>query len=86
MTRKAGSLRRGRSRTPRPGRRACWLEFEWDGARLMAVRGYQGADHRAPRVYERTMQYQDDRLVSEEIKSQSKTSKIKYNYNAGQTV
>jgi hypothetical protein len=53
---------------------------------LAAVRGYQGSDRRAPKVYERTMQYQDGRLISEEIRSQGKTSKTKYNYNAGRLV
>jgi hypothetical protein len=62
------------------------VEFEWDGTQLAAVRGYQGSDRRAPKVYERTMQYQDGRLISEEIRSQGKTSKTKYNYNAGRLV
>ena len=60
------------------------VDFEWDGMRLMAVRAYQGADtnHRA-KIYERTLQYQDNRLVSEETQYQGKTSKIRYNYNGG---
>jgi len=65
-----------------PGDR--WVDFEWDGDRLTAVRGYQGADatHRT-RVYDRTLQYQEDRLVSEEVQFQGKTSRIRYNYNGG---
>jgi hypothetical protein len=61
-----------------------WVDFEWDGWRLTAVRAYQGADagHRA-KVYERTLQYQDNRLVSEEVQVQGKTSRIRYNYNGG---
>ena len=34
-------------------------------------------------TYERTMEYQDGRLVSEQIQSQGKTWRIKYNYNGG---
>ena len=65
-----------------PGDR--WVDFEWDGDRLTAVRAYQGADaaHGA-KVYERTQQYQDNRLVSEEIQFQGKISRIRYNYNGG---
>jgi hypothetical protein len=62
------------------------VEFEWDGMQLAAVRGYQGNDRHAPKVYDRTMQYQDGRLISEEIRSQGKTSKTKYNYIAGRLV
>jgi hypothetical protein len=61
-----------------------WTDFEWDGLKLIAIRAYQGADmaHRV-KVYERTMQYQDNRLVSEEIQSQGRSSKVRYNYNGG---
>jgi len=61
-----------------------WLDFEWDGTRLTAVRGYQGSDaaHRT-KIYERTMQYQDNRLVSEEVQYQGKSSKVHYNYTGG---
>ncbi len=61
-----------------------WTDFEWDGQKLLAIRAYQGADaaHRT-KVYERTMQYQDNRLVSEEIQSQGKSSKVRYNYTGG---
>jgi hypothetical protein len=64
-----------------------WVDFEWDGMRLIAVRGFQGSDatHRA-KIYERTMQYQDTRLVSEEIQFQGKSSKVRYNYNGGRLV
>lgn len=64
-----------------------WLEFEWDGLQLDAIYGYQGKDesHRS-KVYEREMQYQDGRLVGEEIQSQGKTSRIRYTYNAGRLV
>jgi hypothetical protein len=64
-----------------------WLEFEWDDNQLQTISAFQGADaaHRA-KLYERTLQYQDGRLVSEEIKAQGKTSHIKYNYNAGRLV
>jgi len=64
-----------------------WVDFDWDGLRLTAVRAYQGADadHRT-KIYERTLQYQDNRLISEEIQFQGKTSKIRYNYNGGRLV
>lgn len=53
------------------------LEFEWNGAQLTAIRGYQGKT----RTYERTMQYQGGRLVSEEIQGQGKGSRIRYTYS-----
>jgi hypothetical protein len=64
-----------------------WVDFEWDGQRLLAVRAYQGADaaHRTP-VYQRTLQYQDNRLLSEEVQFQGKSTKIRYNYNGGRLV
>lgn len=62
------------------------LEFEWDGSRLMAVRGYQGDDKRRAKVYERTLQYQDERLIAESIQSQGKPSHIKYNYNGNRLI
>jgi hypothetical protein len=58
------------------------LEFEWSGLRLMAIRGYIGK----AKNYERTMQYLEDRLVSEEIQAQGKASQIKYTYAAGRLV
>jgi len=60
------------------------LEFEWDGPQLQSVTGYQGSDqnHRG-KIYQRTLQYADGRLVGEEIKSQGKISHIKYIYNGG---
>ena len=64
-----------------------WVDFEWDGQRLLAVRAYQGADaaHRTP-VYQRTLQYQDNRLLSEEVQFQGKSTKIRYNYNGNRLV
>lgn len=63
------------------------LEFDWDGLQLTAIRGYQGADpkHRS-QIYERTMHYEEDRLVAEDIQSGGKSSRIKYNYNGGRLV
>jgi hypothetical protein len=60
------------------------LDFEWDGQHLAAVHGFQGTDanHRS-RVYDRTMQYEDGRLVAEEISDSGKSAHIKYNYNGG---
>ncbi len=54
------------------------LEFEWNGMQLTAIRGYLGKT----KNYERTMEYQDGRLVAEEIQGQGKPSHIKYNYLA----
>ena len=64
-----------------------WLEFDWNGLQLAAVRGYQGADekHRV-KNYERTLQYQDGRLVAEDIQSQGKPAHIKYTYNGNRLV
>ena len=56
-----------------------YLEFDWDGQQLTAVRGYQGKS----KIYERTMQYQDGKLVGEEVQGQGKTAHIKYVYNGG---
>jgi hypothetical protein len=64
-----------------------WLEFEWNGLQLAAIRGYQGADEKTrARNYERTMQYQEGRLASEEIQAGGKSSRIKYTYNGGRLV
>ncbi len=64
-----------------------WLEFEWNGWQLDAIRGYQGKDEKqSSKIYERSLLYQDDRLVSEEVHSQGKTSRIKYAYNGGRLV
>jgi hypothetical protein len=60
------------------------VEFEWNGAQLQAVHGYSGIDpSRRVRTYERTLEYQDNRLVAEEIHGGNKNSKIKYVYNGG---
>jgi hypothetical protein len=63
-----------------PGEEA--LEFEWNGMQLTAIRGYAGKI----KNYERTMQYQDGRLVSEETQSQGKPSLIKYTYVSNRLV
>lgn len=61
-----------------------WVEFDWDGRNLAAIRGYRGPDagHGA-KIYQRTMRYEGDRLISEEIEFQGKSGKVKYNYNGG---
>ncbi len=64
------------------------LEFEWDGLKLMSIHGYQrGADeaHRT-KIYERSMEYQDNRLMGEEIRSNGKPSHIKYVYDGATLV
>ena len=58
------------------------LEFEWNGDQLAAIRGYIGQN----KNYERTMQYDGGRLVSEEIQGQGKPSHIKYIYSADRLV
>jgi hypothetical protein len=58
------------------------LEFDWSGSRLTAIRGYTGK----VKTYQRTMQYLDDRLVTEEIQAQAKSSQIKYTYAAGRLI
>ena len=58
------------------------LEFEWDGMQLAAIRGFQGK----AKIYERTMQYQGGRLISEEIQGQGKPSRIKYTYAGNRLV
>jgi len=63
-----------------PGEQA--LDFEWNGMQLTSIRGYVGKT----RNYERTMQYQDGLLVSEEIQVQGKPSRIKYSYAANRLV
>lgn len=52
------------------------LEFEWNGMQLAAIRGYLGTN----KNYERTLQYEDGRLVAEEIQGQGKPAHIRYNY------
>ena len=53
------------------------LEFDWSGTQLNAIRGYQSK----AKTYERTMQYQDGKLVGEDIQGSGKASRIKYTYN-----
>lgn len=59
------------------------LEFDWDGWQLTAIRGYRGLGNQRRQVYERTMEYQDGRLVAEQTQSQGKSWRIKYNYTGG---
>jgi hypothetical protein len=59
-----------------------WLEFEWDGAQLRAVRGFKGPDGRnRVKTYERVLQYQAGQLLSEEIRiARGQTAQITYKY------
>ncbi len=52
------------------------LEFDWSGMQLNAIRGFQAKI----KTYERTMQYQDGKLVAEEVQGPGKASHIKYTY------
>ena len=58
------------------------LEFDWSGMQLNAIRGFQAK----VKTYERTMQYQDGRLVAEEIQGPGKASHIKYTYDGNRLV
>jgi hypothetical protein len=58
------------------------LEFDWSGMQLNAIRGFQGK----AKTYERTMQYQDGRLVAEEVQGPGKPSHIKYVYSGNRLV
>jgi hypothetical protein len=49
---------------------------------LNAIRGY----HSKVKTYERTMQYQDGRLVGEEIQGSAKASRVKYTYNGNRLI
>ncbi|MCC6538648.1 MAG: hypothetical protein IT162_13920 [Bryobacterales bacterium] len=73
-----------------PGARPPVLaEFKWNEMRLQAVRVYQLTTPDSPRgaqIYERTMQYQQDRLVGEEFRAGQKDGKIKYVWNGATLV
>jgi hypothetical protein len=58
------------------------LEFDWSGMQLNAIRGFQSKI----KTYERTMQYQDGKLVSEDIQGSGKPSHIKYTYTGNRLV
>jgi hypothetical protein len=49
---------------------------------LNAVRGFQAK----VKIYERTMQYQDGRLVAEDVQSSGKSSRTKYTYAGNRLV
>jgi hypothetical protein len=53
-------------------------DFEWNDLRLANVKVYQSGGQL---IYERTMQYVQDRLVGEEFRMGQKDGKIKYVYN-----
>jgi hypothetical protein len=62
------------------------VQFEWQDSKLMAVRGFQvhGQD-KAP-VYNRTLQYEGDRLIAEDIEAQGRVSHIKYRYEGDRLI
>ncbi len=65
------------------------VEFEWDGPRLMAVRGYDlpgGSEKDKAKVYERTLTYREGKLIEEEIHERGATNHIKYTYNGDDLV
>jgi hypothetical protein len=53
-------------------------EFEWNDLRLASVKVYQSGGQL---IYERTMQYVQDRLMGEEFRMGQKDGRIKYVYN-----
>jgi hypothetical protein len=58
------------------------LEFDWSGMQLNSIRGFQGK----ARTYQRTMQYQDGKLVAEDVQGPGKASHIKYTYSGNRLV
>jgi hypothetical protein len=80
----------GRIRTARllrengAGEDSLLLECDWDGNRLRAIRGYEipnGDENARAKVYERVLTYQEQKLVSEEIRERGNTRHIKYSYS-----
>ena len=49
---------------------------------LNAIRGFQAK----AKTYERTMQYQDGKLVAEEVQGPGKAARIKYTYSGNRLV
>jgi hypothetical protein len=58
------------------------LEFDWSGMQLNAIHGFQAKTQ----TYERTMQYQDGKLVAEDVQGPGKASHIKYTYSGNRLV
>ena len=58
------------------------LEFDWSGMQLNAIRGFQGKI----KTYERTMQYQDGKLVGEEVQGSGKPSHTKFTYSGNRLI
>ena len=58
------------------------LEFDWSGMQLNAIRGFQSK----AKIYERTMQYQDGKLVAEDVQGPGKAARIKYTYSGNRLV
>lgn len=62
-------------------------EFEWNGLQLTAIRGYEGPEEqRRTKIYERTLQYADTRLISETVMLQGRSSRINYSYKGDKLV
>lgn len=62
------------------------VEFEWNDLRLEAIRAYESGGAatavKGHLLYERTMQYQNDRLMGEQIRAGKQDAKIKYQWAA----
>jgi hypothetical protein len=86
----------GRVRTARqlPGRDGppgaeVLVECDWTGMKLTALRAYQlvgGDEKKRALIYERRQNYQDNRLVLEEIQTRGKTFRIRYIYKGDQLI
>jgi hypothetical protein len=86
-----GRVRRARQlggREASPGGEVL-VECDWNGMKLTALRAYQlagGDETKRVLVYERRQNYQEDRLISEDIQTRGKTLRIKYTYNGNQLI
>lgn len=70
-----------------PARPPVVAEFTWDEYRLSSIRVFQQTESSpAPLIYERTMRYQQGRLIGEEIRSAGKSPSIKYLWKGDQLV
>jgi len=62
--------------------------FSWDGLRLTSIRVHQPVEGIAepPVIYERTMRYEQGRLVKEQIRAGGRSPSIEYKWRNGQLI
>ncbi|MDX2151205.1 MAG: tetratricopeptide repeat protein [Bryobacteraceae bacterium] len=62
---------------------AVYLEFDWEGRRLLGIRGYSAAPGGRARgtIYDRRLQYNGGQLAAETVRFGGRESKIRYKYN-----